>query len=121
MQNVDGISKHGNLLAPSSANVEPRVRRAIFSRQPYLPQNKVRSSEPNLAGQGYQKLKALLTSHGLPEMVVNELVEHHTPITYPKGSMIFLQGAPTDIIYWVSSGLVVILCPEREGGQIQTS
>ena len=121
MQNVDGISKHGNILAPSSANVEPRVRRAIFSRQPYLPQNKVRSSEPNLAGQGYQKLKALLTSHGLPEMVVNELVEHHTPITYPKGSMIFLQGAPTDIIYWVSSGLVDILCPEREGGQIQTT
>jgi hypothetical protein len=74
MQKVHGISKHGNrahILAPSSANVEPRVRRAIFSRQPFLPQNKVRSSELNLAGQGYQKLKALLTSHGLPEMTVN--------------------------------------------------
>jgi CRP/FNR family cyclic AMP-dependent transcriptional regulator len=80
-----------------------------------------RSSEPNLAGQGYQKLKALLTSYRLPEAVVNELIEHHTPVNYPKGSMIFLQGAPTDLIYWVSSGLVDILCPEPEGGQIQTS
>ena len=53
--------------------------------------------------------------YGLPETVVNELVEHRTPITYPKGSMIFLQGAPTDIIYWVSSGLVDILCPEPRG------
>jgi hypothetical protein len=55
-------------------------------------------------------------SYGLPETVVNELVEHHTPITYPKGSMIFLQGAPTDIIYWVSSGLVDILCPDVKHG-----
>jgi CRP/FNR family transcriptional regulator, cyclic AMP receptor protein len=57
----------------------------------------------------------------LPETVVSELIEHHTPVNYPKGSMIFLQGAPTDLIYWVSSGLVDILCPEREGCQIQTS
>src|SRR5258708_36092320 len=39
----------------------------------------------------------------------------------PKGSMIFLQGAPTDILYWVSSGLVDIVCPEADGGQIQAS
>ena len=39
----------------------------------------------------------------------------------PKGSMIFLQGAPTDILYWVSSGLVDIVCPEPDGGQIQAS
>jgi len=60
-------------------------------------------------------------SHALPETVVTELIEHHTPINYPKGSMIFLQGAPTDLIYWVSSGLVDILCPEPEGSQIQVS
>jgi CRP-like cAMP-binding protein len=35
--------------------------------------------------------------------------------------MIFLQGAPTDILYWVSGGLVDIICPDPEGGQIQTS
>jgi CRP/FNR family transcriptional regulator, cyclic AMP receptor protein len=71
--------------------------------------------------EGYDKLKAKLMSRGLPETVVNDLIEHHTPVNYPKGSMIFLQGAPTDIIYWVSSGLVDILCPDPEGEQIQTS
>jgi len=35
--------------------------------------------------------------------------------------MIFLQGAPTGILYWVSSGLVDLVCPEPDGGQIQTS
>jgi len=56
-----------------------------------------------------------------PETVVTELIEHHTPINYLKGSMIFLEGAPTDLIYWVSSGLVDILCPEPDGNQIQAS
>jgi CRP-like cAMP-binding protein len=60
-------------------------------------------------------------SHGLPETVVTELIEHHTSLQYLKGSMIFLQGAPTDLIYWVSSGLVDILCPEPDGSQIQAS
>jgi CRP-like cAMP-binding protein len=35
--------------------------------------------------------------------------------------MIFLEAAPTDLIYWVSSGLVDILCPEPDGNQIQAS
>jgi CRP-like cAMP-binding protein len=35
--------------------------------------------------------------------------------------MIFLQGASTDFLYWVSSGLVDIVCPDPDGGQIQTS
>jgi hypothetical protein len=35
--------------------------------------------------------------------------------------MIFLEGAPTDLIYWMSSGLVDILCPEPDGNQAQAS
>ena len=77
----------------------------------------MRASEPSVAGEGYHKLKTKLISHGLPETVVNELIEHHTPVNYLKGSMIFQQGASTDLIYWVSSGLVDILCPGAGGKQ----
>jgi len=109
-------------LSPShSARDEPPLNRLILSPKTSLSLSNARGSERSIAGEGYDKLKAKLMSYGLPETVVNELVEHHTPITYPKGSMIFLQGAPTDIIYWVSSGLVDILCPQPEGSQIQAS
>jgi CRP/FNR family cyclic AMP-dependent transcriptional regulator len=114
-----GSDMHNSLL--HSASVEPRIRHGNFSQKTFSPRSNGQASELSLAGEGYRKLKTKLISHGLPETVVNELIEHHTPVNYPKGSMIFLQGAPTDLIYWVSSGLVDILCPEPEGGQIQTS
>jgi len=97
------------------------LSRHTFSPKTSLSRSNARGSERSIAAEGYDKLKAKLMSHGLPETVVNDLIEHHTPVNYPKGSMIFLQGAPTDIIYWVSSGLVDILCPDPEGEQIQTS
>jgi CRP/FNR family cyclic AMP-dependent transcriptional regulator len=97
------------------------VSRHTFSPKTSLSRSNIRSVERRIVAEGYDKLKAKLMSHGLPETVVNDLIEHHTPVNYPKGSMIFLQGAPTDIIYWVSSGLVDILCPDPEGEQIQTS
>jgi CRP/FNR family cyclic AMP-dependent transcriptional regulator len=74
-----------------------------------------------MTGDGYLKLRTQLTAHGLPEKIVNQLIEQHTLISYPKDSMIFLQGVPLDILYWVSSGLVDIMCPKPDGGQIQVS
>ena len=124
MQKVDAISEFGNhaeISPPPSANVESRVSRASFAQQAPPTAHTARSSQSNVAGEGYHKLRTRLISHGLPESVVDELIEHHTPLSYPKGSMIFLQGAPTGIIFWVSSGLVDILCPEPDGGQIQAS
>jgi CRP/FNR family transcriptional regulator, cyclic AMP receptor protein len=122
MQKVDSkLRNHVHRPALHAALVGPQISRGNFSQKTFSTRNHVRASELYGAGEGYHKLRTRLTSHGLPETVVNELIEHHTPVNYPKGSMIFLQGAPTDLIYWVSSGLVDILCPEPEGGQIQTS
>jgi CRP/FNR family transcriptional regulator, cyclic AMP receptor protein len=111
--------RHTFLSPPPSAQSEPSLSRVTFS--PKLSRRNTRGSERSIAAEGYDKLKAKMMSHGLPETIVTELIEHHTPITYPKGSMIFLQGASTDLIYWVSSGLVDILCPEPDGSQIQAS
>jgi len=113
--------KHTRLSPPHSAQNEPPLSRLTFTPRTSISLSNTRGAERRIAAEGYDKLKARLMSHALPETVVTELIEHHTPINYPKGSMIFLQGAPTDLIYWVSSGLVDILCPEPEGGQIQTS
>jgi CRP/FNR family cyclic AMP-dependent transcriptional regulator len=111
--------KHTRLSPPPSAQNEPSLSRATFSRK--LSRSNTRGAERLIAAEGYDKLEARLMSHGLSETVVTELIEHHTPINYLRGSMIFLQGAPTDLIYWVSSGLVDILCPGPDGSQIQAS
>jgi CRP-like cAMP-binding protein len=92
-----------------SADAEPRLGQRNFPQRAQSPRRNARASELSVAGEGYQKLRTKLITHGLPETVVDELIAHHTPVNYPKGSMIFLQGAPTDILYWVSSGLVDIL------------
>ena len=113
--------KHTRLSPSPSAQNEPRLSRPIFSPKRSSSPINTRGPERSIAAEGYDKLKARLLSHELPETVVTELIEHHTPIIYPKGSMIFLQGASTDLIYWVSSGLVDILCPGPDGSQIQAS
>jgi CRP/FNR family cyclic AMP-dependent transcriptional regulator len=124
MKKTDSCSKSENYNHSSASHpvrIEPYIRRTGFSKKALSLRSNSRASELSVAGEGYHKLRTKLISHGLPETVVSDLIEHHTPVNYPKGSMIFLQGAPTDLIYWVSSGLVDILCPEPEGDQIQTS
>jgi hypothetical protein len=96
MQKVDTIFKHGNrahISVTSAADVKPPVRFAVFSRPSSLPRRNGRTSESSLGGEGFNKLRTKLIAHGLPETVADELIQQHTPVNYPKGSMIFLQGA----------------------------
>jgi CRP/FNR family transcriptional regulator, cyclic AMP receptor protein len=114
--------KDTRLSPPPSGQNEPHLSPPILSPKRYLSRSSIRrGAEGSIAAEGYDKLKARLMSHGLPEPVVTELIEHHTSLNYLKGSMIFRQGAPTDLIYWVSSGLVDILSPEPDGNQMQVS
>jgi CRP/FNR family cyclic AMP-dependent transcriptional regulator len=113
--------RYTRLSPPPSAQDKPPLSGPTFSPKMSLSRTNTRGAERWIAAEGYDKLEARLMSHGLSQTLVTELIEHHTPINYPKGSMIFLQGAPTDLIYWVSSGLVDILCPRPDGSQTQAS
>jgi len=75
----------------------------------------------SVGGEGYQKLKNLLTSRGIPESIIEGLLEQPKIVSYKRGAYIFLQGAPTDLLFWVSSGLVDILSPGSDGEQISAS
>jgi hypothetical protein len=70
------------------------------------------------AGDGYRKLEQRLTTGGVPQNIVDELLEQPTIVSYSRGAFIFLNGAPTDLLFWVSSGLVDILSPGPDGKQI---
>ncbi len=69
----------------------------------------------------YQKLKNRLISRGLPKNVFDDLLEHTLTMNYKRKSYIFSRGAPTDMLFWVSGGLVDILCPAPDGTQRLTS
>jgi CRP/FNR family cyclic AMP-dependent transcriptional regulator len=49
---------------------------------------------------------------------VNELFAQPTMVNYGRGAFIFFQGGPTDLLFWVSSGLVDILCPGPNGEEM---
>jgi CRP-like cAMP-binding protein len=49
---------------------------------------------------------------------IDELLEQHTRVSYPKGAPIFLQGAPADVVFYVIGGLVKVYCPKGDGNRV---
>jgi CRP/FNR family cyclic AMP-dependent transcriptional regulator len=107
----------------TAANPLSSVGRSVLrNSQPIFPQKHgPATNRPGGAREGHQKLKERLVSHGLPLSIIDELLEQPTVISYGRGSFIFFQGGPTDLLFWVSSGLVDILCPGPNGEQIIAS
>jgi CRP/FNR family cyclic AMP-dependent transcriptional regulator len=104
-----------------AANSRPLVGSGASARQVIQLSHNAATRGRDAAGEGCQKLKHRLTSRGIPESVIDELLEQPTIVSYARGAFIFHQGAATDLLYWVSSGLVDILCPGTDGEQICTS
>lgn len=65
-----------------------------------------------------RRLDLFIEESGLPKEIVEELISHHTVVTYPKGSTLFLQGAPADVLFWISSGMVEVFCPQEDGSRV---
>src|SRR5579859_2250413 len=65
-----------------------------------------------------RRLDAFIADSGLPREIVDELISHHTVVSYPKGSTLFLQGAPADMLFWVFSGMVEVFCPQSDGSRV---
>jgi CRP/FNR family cyclic AMP-dependent transcriptional regulator len=102
---------------PGAGRGVPGTRQRIFQ----LKQNAATGGPGSGGGEGYQRLKNRLISRGIPETILDELLEQPTIVSYRRGAFTFLQGAPTDLLFWVSSGLVDILCPRLDGEEINAS
>jgi len=63
-----------------------------------------------------RQLEMRLGDFGIPGNIVDEIIGHHTVVNYNKGSMVFLQGSPADVMFWVVAGLVKVYCPRPLGG-----
>lgn len=64
------------------------------------------------------RLEMQLGEFGIPSKFVDEIIGHHTLVNYNKGSIIFLQGAPADLLFCVFTGLVKVYCPRSDGTRI---
>ncbi len=64
------------------------------------------------------RIETFIVESGLPREVVDELINHHTVVTYPKVSTLFLQGAPADMLFWIFSGMVEVFCPYADGSRV---
>jgi CRP-like cAMP-binding protein len=65
-----------------------------------------------------RRLEVFVNNSGLPMEIIEELLSHHTVVAYPKGSTLFLQGSPADVLFWVFSGMVEIYCPQPDGSRV---
>src|SRR6266851_4658728 len=73
---------------------------------------------PETGSEARNRFETQLGELGIPAKFVDEIIGHHTLVNYNKGSMIFLQGSPADLLFWVFTGLVKVYCPRSDGTRI---
>src|SRR6266852_3818622 len=73
---------------------------------------------PETATDATRRLEMRLGDFGVPGKFVDEIIGHHTVVNYNKGSMVFLQGSPADVMFLVLAGLVKVYCPRPDGTRI---
>jgi CRP-like cAMP-binding protein len=61
------------------------------------------------------RLEEILGSCGLPAEVAAEIEDRLIPVTYEKGAVIFLRGAPCDLLFWLLKGFVKLYLPHEDG------
>jgi CRP-like cAMP-binding protein len=75
---------------------------------------------PQLPEALQRRVEKFVNDTGLPREIVDELITHHTVVTYPRGSALFLQGSPADMFFWIFSGTVEVFCPQPDGNRVLT-
>jgi CRP-like cAMP-binding protein len=63
------------------------------------------------------RLERMLGSCGLPAELAADIEDRLTPVTYEKGAVIFLRGAPCDLLFWLLKGFVKLYLPHRDGNR----
>jgi len=57
-----------------------------------------------------------LTVYHVPQKLIQDLVEHHTALSFAKDSRLYGRGSPADVLYWVRTGLVSVHYTEEKSG-----
>jgi CRP-like cAMP-binding protein len=63
------------------------------------------------------RLEEMLGSCGLPAEIAGDIEDRLTPVAYEKGAVIFLRGAPCDLLFWLLKGFVKLYLPQEGGNR----
>jgi CRP-like cAMP-binding protein len=63
-------------------------------------------------------LKKYISDLDLTADFADEIIGRCTFLNYDKGSVLFIQGSPADVVFYVFAGLVKIYCPRSNGTRI---
>jgi CRP/FNR family transcriptional regulator, cyclic AMP receptor protein len=72
----------------------------------------------DLAIEAKFRLESQLLDFQVPPKFIEDAVDHHTLVKYDKGAVVFSQGSPADLVYWVVAGLVKVYAPRPDGNRI---
>ena len=78
------------------------------------------SGETIVQNQGSEfrfRLEEILDKCGLPSDMAADIEDRLTPVTYEKGAVIFLRGAPSDLLFWLLRGFVKLYLPHADGNR----
>ena len=67
---------------------------------------------------GLQRFKAVLLASSLPMDVIDDFLQQHMTVIFPKNTFIFNNGTPGDVIYWVRAGFVDVLSRDPQKGNL---
>src|ERR1700740_1892139 len=63
------------------------------------------------------RLEEMLEWCGLDADIAAEIEGRLIPVTYEKGAVIFLRGAPCDLVFWLLKGFVKLYLPHEDGNR----
>src|ERR1700757_329282 len=63
------------------------------------------------------RLEEMLGSCGLPAEIAGDIEDRLTPVAYEKGAVIFLRGAPCDLLFSLLKGFVKLYLPQEGGNR----
>lgn len=62
-------------------------------------------------------LEEQLTEWKLPVELAAQIEENSTPVTFERGAIVFLHGAPADLVFWLRKGFVKLYLPHANGNR----
>jgi CRP-like cAMP-binding protein len=74
----------------------------------------------NMQNQGSEfrsRLEEILDKCGLPTDMAAYIEDRLIPVTYEKGAVIFLRGAPSELLFWLLRGFVKLYLPHADGNR----
>ena len=68
--------------------------------------------------EGYAKLRGNFGRWRVPNTIIDDLVDHRSAVSYPRGAMVFLEGSPGDLFGCVLAGYVKVYCNTANGARV---